>query len=140
MEGLKYLLDTNVLSEPLLPVPNSLILERLRDHQHEVATASVVWHELRFGLHRLPLSARRSTIQEYLNEVVKPSVRILPYETRAAEWHASERARLVGAGRTQPFVDGQIAAVAWAYDLTLVTANLTDYVGFRGVQVVDWSA
>lgn len=139
MAGLKYLLDTNVLSEPLLPAPNALILERLRHHQREVATASIVWHELWFGLHRLPISAKRSLIEEYLNEVLKPSIRVLPYEARAARWHASERARLVGSGRTPPFADGQIAAVAWAHDLTLVTANLADYAGFRGVEVVDWS-
>ena len=41
-----YLLDTNVVTEPLRPLPNPHVLERLAAHQNEIAIASVVWHEL----------------------------------------------------------------------------------------------
>ncbi len=133
-----HLLDTNVLSEPLLPSPNRRVLERLRDHQDELATASIVWHEMLFGCYRLPPSARRSAIEEYLKGVVAPSILVLPYDARAAGWHAAERARLTGAGKTPPFADGQIAAIARVNDLTVVTANLDDYATFHDVQVEDW--
>jgi len=63
---------------------------------------------------------------------------VLPYDERAANWHAAERARLAGIGLTPPFVDGQIAAIARANDLTLVTANQADYAGFQGLEVVAW--
>jgi tRNA(fMet)-specific endonuclease VapC len=112
----------------------------LRDHQDELATASIVWHEMLFGCYRLPRSARRSAIEEYLNEVVEPSIPILPYDARAAGCHAAERARLTGIGMTPPFADGQIAAVARVNDLTLVTANLDDYAAFHDVRVEDWHA
>ncbi len=105
-----------------------------------MATASVVWHELLLGCYRLSRSARRAAIEEYLNDVVVPSIPKLPYDARAAEWHAAERARLTGAGRTPPFADGQIAATARVYDLILVTANLADYADFRDVRVLDWRA
>ena len=91
-----------------------------------------------FGCFRLPPSVRRSAIQEYLNEVVAASIPILPYDAQAAGWHAAERARLSGIGRTPPFADGQIAAVANVNDLTLVTANLDDYAAFHDIQVEDW--
>jgi len=110
----------------------------MREHQEEIATASVVWHEMYFGCCWLPPSVRREAIEEYLNAVVAPSIPILPYDTRAAGWHAAERARLTGMGRTPPFADGQIAAVASVNDLVLVTANLTDYEGFRDIRMVDW--
>ena len=58
--SLKYLLDTNVVSEPLRPVTNQKILDRLQQHQNEIAIASVVWHELLFGCYRLPPSAKRT--------------------------------------------------------------------------------
>ncbi len=103
-----------------------------------MAIASVVWHEMLFGCFRLPRSTRRSTIEEYLNEVVAPSIPILPYDARAAGWHAAERARLSAIGRTPPFADGQIAAVASVNDLTLVTANLDDYAAFQDIRVEDW--
>jgi len=134
----RYLLDTNIISEPLRPTPNPKILERFREHQDRLATASVVWHELLFGCYRLPDSGRRTAIEEYLQRVVAASIEILPYDEQAARWHAVERARLVLAGRTPPFADGQIAAVARANDLVLVTLNLTDYDGFRDLRVEDW--
>ena len=64
---------------------------------------------------------------------------ILPYDTLAAEYHAAERARLAGLGKTPSFVDGQIAAVAHANELVLVTVNLSDFREFRDVQLEDWS-
>ena len=91
-----------------------------------------------FGLRRLPNSARRAAIEEYLNEVVAPSVPILPYDDRAADWHAAERSRLAGAGRTPPFADGQIAAVATTHGLTLITANPTDFAAFQDLEVENW--
>ncbi len=47
--SLKFLLDTNIVSEPLRPTPAPGILRRLREHEGEMAIPSVVWHELRFG-------------------------------------------------------------------------------------------
>ncbi len=135
-----YLLDTNVLSEPLRPTPNSSVLSHLRDHQTELATCAPVWHELVFGCRRLPRSRRRTLIQGYLDEVVFPTIPILPYDDVAARWHAEERARLAGAGLTPPFVDGQIAAIAAVHHLVLVTSNTADYANFRDLQVEDWRA
>lgn len=136
--NLRFLLDTNILSEPLRPKPDAQVLQRLQAHQDEIAVASVVWHELLFGCYRLPESAKRTAIETYLFEVVAPSFPVLPYDSRAAEWHAKERARLTNLGKTPPFADGQIAAVASVNDLALVTANSTDYVSFQDLQVVSW--
>jgi tRNA(fMet)-specific endonuclease VapC len=135
---LKYLLDTNIVSEPLRPTPNESILKQLQLHQTEIAIAAVVWHELWFGSNRLPASARRTAIETYLAEVVAVSIPILPYDARAAEWHASERARLTNTGKTPPFADGQIAATAKSYDLILVTINRADYAIFQDIQIQDW--
>jgi tRNA(fMet)-specific endonuclease VapC len=133
-----YLLDTNIISEPLRPEPDEKILGRLRRHQESLSTASVIWHELLFGCYRLPVSERRTAIEAYLRTVVARSMEILPYDERAARWHASERARLARAGRTPPFADGQIAAVARTNDLVLVTLNRADYAGFGELRTEDW--
>jgi tRNA(fMet)-specific endonuclease VapC len=136
---MKYLLDTNIVSEPLRPAPNPKVMARLKRHSGELAIASLVWHELWFGCQRLPASAKRVAIEKYLNEVVAVSMAILPYEQAAAEWHAAERARLTAIGQTPPFVDGQIMAIAQTNDLILVTLNPKDYEAFAGVKVEDWS-
>jgi len=135
---LKFLLDTNIVSEPLRPAPAQAILDKLRRHRDEIAIDAVVWHELRFGCHRLPPSAKRDAIQRYLDQVILPSMPILPYDQRSAEWHAVERARLAAAGKTPPFVDGQIAAVAPVNGLALVTRNMADFAHFQGLRVIDW--
>ena len=75
-----------------------------------------------------------------VNDVLAPTLAILPYDTAAAAWHAAERARLEARGRTPPFVGGQIAAVARVRGLTLVTRNVGDYDDFDGLVVEDWSA
>lgn len=138
MSDAVYLLDTNVLSEPLRPAPDAKVLDRMRENRERLATASVVWHEMLFGCERLPESERRAGIEDYLHRVVAASVEILPYDERAAGWHASERARFSLAGRTPPFADGQIAAVAHENDLVLVTSNRADYEGFGGLRIEDW--
>ena len=135
-----YLLDTNVLSEPIRPRPNPRVMSRLKAHENEMALAAPVWHELCFGCLRLPHRRRRQLIRHYLDEVVWPSLPILPYDRAAAEWHAAERARLEALGLTPAFVDGQIASIAKVNDLVLVTANLEDYQQFEGLDLADWSA
>ena len=94
----RFLLDTNILSEPLRPQPNLTVMQRLIDQSEELATAAVVYHEMLFGLRRLPESKRRQAIAAYLQEEVETKLVILPYDAEAANWHAAERGRLVGTG------------------------------------------
>lgn len=136
--SLVYLLDTNFVSEPLRPRPNAYVLERLRQHEAEIAIASVVWHELLYGASRLPVSTKRSAIEDYLNDVVAPAFPILPYDAQAALWHATERARLVRLGQPPSFADGQIAATAQVNNLIIVTANTPDFSMFQDLQVENW--
>jgi tRNA(fMet)-specific endonuclease VapC len=136
--SIKYLLDTNVVSEPLRPKPSAAVLRKLQKHEQEIAIASIVWHELRFGVERLPSSRRREVIERYLEEVVLPAIPILAYDRPAAEWHATERARLTARGETPSFADGQIAAIAHGHDLTVVTFNEADFRRFEGITVTSW--
>lgn len=133
-----YLLDTNVLSEPVMPSPNRHVLTMLERHQAVIATAAPVWHELIFGCARLPVSNRRRAIEHYLHEVVAATMPILPYDQTSAAWHGAERARLIGKGRTPSFVDGQIAAIARQHDLVLVTRNVRDFRMFSGLKLENW--
>lgn len=136
--SLRFLLDTNVLSEPLTSNPAAGVTEKLRRHELEMATCAPVWHELVFGVTRLPASRKRSAIERYLAEVVAATLPILPYDADAAAWHGRERARLATEGRSAPFVDGQIAAIAVVNDLTLVTRNARDYRRFSEIRVENW--
>ena len=135
---MRYLLDTGVVSEPLRPTPTLPIVRRLRELDGEAAIAAPVWHELRFGCARLPPSRRREAIEHYIDSVVLASFPVLDYDREAADWHARERARLRALGRTAPFIDGQIASIAYSNDLTLVTTNAKDFEAFQGLRIENW--
>lgn len=89
----KYLLDTNIISEPFRLQPNSAVIEKLDTHGDESAIASVTWHE---------------------------------------------RARLTALGKPPSYADGQIAAIASANNLILVTRNVSDYETFTGIEIENW--
>ena len=136
---LRFLLDTSVVSEPALALPNARLVRRLEQRAGHCAIASLVWHELIYGVARLPDGKRRSTLDYYVQSVVKDRFPILPYDLLAAEWHARERVRLEASGRTTPFIDGQIAAIACTQKLVLVTANTRHFAAFQDLEVADWS-
>jgi tRNA(fMet)-specific endonuclease VapC len=135
---MKYLIDTNVLSEAVKTVPDKSVMKMLERRQHEIVTAAPVWHELQFGCQRLPRSRKREVIASFLNDIVKRTMLILPYDDRAAEWHAGERARLSSKGSTPPFVDGQIAAISVVNGLIIVTRNIDDFKQFLRLKIENW--
>ncbi len=137
--SIRYLLDTNVLSEPIKSHPNERTIKSLSAHDGELATCSVVWHELCFGAARLAASKKRSAIEAYLEEAVRSILPILPYDQEAASWHARERARLSKRGRPPSAADGQVAAIASVNDLIVVTANVKDFRRFKDLVVENWS-
>jgi tRNA(fMet)-specific endonuclease VapC len=131
------LLDTNVVAEAARPRPDERVLERLGAAEGSAAISSLTWHELRYGVERLPEGRRRTALAEFVRGL-PGRFPVLPYDDRAADWHAVERARLEAQGRTRDFVDGQIAAVAVTNGLLLVTRNLTDFAGFDGLRARSW--
>ncbi len=136
----RYLVDTNVLSEPTRPRPDPELVRQLEAHRAEIATAATVWHELLYGLEKLPPSRKKDAIGSYLEDLRSSAMPVLAYDERAAEWHARERARLEKAGRSVPFRDSQIAAVARVHDLVLVTANVADFKPLAGLEIENWMA
>ena len=136
---LRYLLDTNIVSSPVSKTPNPQIVKRLEQDGDECAIAAPVWHELIHGCRRLPRGRRRTALETYLHDVVQASFPILPYDEVAAMWHGRERARLEELGRRTAYVDGQIASIAHAHGLVLVTIKTKDFTGFKDLEVENWS-
>lgn len=136
---LRYLLDTNIISQPVAKAPAATVLRKLRNVGDQCAIATPVWHELQYGCKRLPAGKRREALEDFLSEVVQNSFPILPYDEAAAKRHAIVRARQEEAGTTTPFVDGQIAAIALVNDLVLVTGNVKDFATFSELIVESWA-
>lgn len=134
----RFLLDTSIVSAATWKTPDPGVLEKLDEHGGECAISVHVWHELRYGVARLPRGKRRDLLEAFLRDVVYPTLPILVYDERAAEWLAQERVRLEKAGKHMAVVDGQIAAVAATHGIPVVTANVADFSLFKGLRVQNW--
>jgi tRNA(fMet)-specific endonuclease VapC len=132
-----WLLDTNIISEAMRPLPNAQVMRCLSQYSQELAIAAPVWHELRYGWLRMPDGKRKEAIGDYVQQVVGV-LPIFAYDEVAARIHAQLRSEHEQKGLSLPFVDGQIASIAIAHGMTLVTRNLKDFSGIQGLRVVNW--
>jgi len=138
MGRLKYLLDTNILSEPVRQQPNDKVMQRFLEYDGQYVTAAIVWHELQYGCALLPDSKRKSQLQTYLLTLQNSGLIILPYDQVAAEWFATHRALLKKQGKMAAYADGEIAAIAAVNNLTLVTRNTDDFQGYNNLILDNW--
>jgi hypothetical protein len=76
---LAFLLDINVLAEPLKAEPNRGVMTKIRQHEGRMAVAAPVWHEMWFGWARLAAGKRRVAIEAYLSTALRPTLPLLDY-------------------------------------------------------------
>lgn len=135
---MRYLLDTNVISEQTKALPNAGVVRRWESDSLFACTSATVWHELWHGVHLLDEGKRKQGLIGALQMLKASGLHILPFCEQAAEWLARERVRLKGLGLTPSKYDSEIAAVAVVNNLILVTRNVDDFVMFSGLRVENW--
>ncbi|MGA3024627.1 MAG: type II toxin-antitoxin system VapC family toxin [Bryobacteraceae bacterium] len=127
-----FLLDTNVPSEMTRPRPQSSVSRWLDDADDDQLYFSVVsLGEILKGITVLPEGKRRSHLQQWLDETLRPwfQGRILPVDEAIAErWGVLAGQRQLS-GRPLKVADGFIAATALEHGLTIVTRNVKDFDG-----------
>ena len=124
-----YLIDTNVVSELTKASPDSGVIAFLSE-QDDLWLASVVLHELEFGLQSLPQGHRRDDLRQVLSDFITEfDDRILPLERIEAEWAARLRAEAHLSGRVLHLGDALIAGTAKAHGLLVATRNVKDFDG-----------
>ena len=136
--GLKYLLDTNILSEPVEPQPNGNVMKKLEKNSGKFCTSATVWHELNYGIERLDNSKRKNSLTNYLETLLESGSIILPFDQDAGEWLAPQRANLSKNGTSIPYADGEIAAVAATNNLVIVTRNTQYFIMHEHLPVENW--
>ncbi|VAX09434.1 hypothetical protein MNBD_GAMMA26-132 [hydrothermal vent metagenome] len=135
---MKYLLDTNIISEPMKPGANKLVMNKLALNSIFSCTSATVWHELWHGVKLLDNGKRKDEIASYLDLLNKDGFMILPFCRKSAEWLAGERVRLQAKGITPAKYDSEIAAVSNVNRLVLVTRNVDDFSIYDGLVVENW--
>lgn len=125
---MKFLVDTNILSEPAKPQPNPRVEEWIADHESDFYTSSLVIAELLNGLEKLPESRRKRELAQQIERLVDTlSGRILSFNLRVAREWVRLQAELRSKARAMPWEDSIIAATARHHRLTLATHNTADF-------------
>lgn len=136
---MKYLLDTNILSELVRPQPDPGVSSRTRAVETVCVTSSTVYLELWTGVEMLGDTQRARFLRDgYRSMFALGGLEVLPFDVNAAGWLARESARLRRNGLPRPMLDSQIAAVAATRELILVTRNLADFACFEGLRLENW--
>jgi toxin FitB len=128
-----FLLDTNAVSEWVKPTPDPGFVGWLQMADEDSVFLSVITlAELRFGTERLPLGARRSRLESWLQDDVihRFEGRILPTDSLVADAWGRLVAQGESKGRSIAAMDGFLAATAHVHGLTVVTRNTNNFVGF----------
>jgi toxin FitB len=136
-------LDTNVLSEAIRPVPSRRVLNWLAAQQPSgLFTTAISEAELFYGLALLPAGKRRTSLEEAVRRMLEEDFaqRVLPFDRAAASAFAVIASGRRKKGRPISEFDAQIAAVARINGAAVATRNADD---FRdcGIGVIDpWTA
>jgi len=127
---MSFLLDTNAVSEWTKPRPNPGLIGWMESTDEDRVFISVITlAELRYGVERLVMGARRRRLEAWLSHEVplRFEGRILPVDAHIAEAWGRTVSRSDAAGRPIGAMDAFLAATAEFHHLTLVTRDVSDF-------------
>lgn len=129
-----YLLDTNVCVEYLRNASGT-VATRLKSRQpDDIRLCSVVAAELIYGWYRSKTGlSQRAVLDRFLSEFES-----LPFDDAAAKVAGRIREELAMLGTPIGPYDLQIAAIALANNLTVVTHNVAEFSRVAGLAIEDW--
>jgi predicted nucleic acid-binding protein len=138
-----YVLDTNVISELMKPLPDRRVVAWVDARENEsLFLSAITIGELMRGVAKLPSSARRTATEAIINDALIPhfASRILPVTHQVMVTWATLTITCERAGRTLPAIDSMIAATALHHRLTLVTRNTRDFRDTEVPLIDPWEA
>jgi toxin FitB len=125
-----FLLDTNVVSEWVKPVPNPGVIAWTADVDEDRVFLSVITlAEVRHGVERMPAGSRRRGLAEWLEEdlPLRFEGRIIPIDATIADVCGRLVAHGENRGKRMEVMDAFLAATAEVHQFTIVTRNTPDF-------------
>jgi len=132
---MRYLLDTNVISEVVRPQPDGNVIRWLGQLPFMILPAIGVY-EISSGIQRLPAGKKREFLEDWLAEILASDCDVLPFNLDAALSCAALEAEARRLGRTIELRDLLILATARSQDIGVATRNISHFRGF-GIPVYD---
>ena len=136
---MRFVLDSNVVSELMRNVPNAEVLGWMDDlPTSELFVTAITEAEVRTGIAILPEGARRRGLADAAERTLGGlfAGRVLPFDGGAARAYADIAAASRAAGRPISQSDCQIAAIARSRGMAVATRNVRDF-SETGVEVID---
>lgn len=132
------ILDTNVVSEMMRPIPQPVVLNWFAAQSAEdVNVTAVTMAEILFGIELLPAGKRRDALRAGADRTFGVFAgHVLPFDDRAAHAFSLISSSRRTQGRPMSEFDAQIAAIARANSAILATRNIGDFEGC-GVRLVN---
>jgi predicted nucleic acid-binding protein len=124
------IIDTNVVSEMLRPVPAPQVETWLAAQDSDnLYFTTISEAELRHGVAILPAGQRRTSLSRAIEGILEEDFRgrILAFDRQAASAYASIAAQRRALGRHISQFDCQIAAIARVHGASVCTRNTSDY-------------
>ena len=137
------LLDTNVVSEPLRPSPDTRVIEWIDAQALETLFLSAITvAELRAGVALLPAGKRRAGLQESLETRVLPlfAGRVLAFDLGCTQAYAALMAKARASGFAIASADGYIAAIAAANGLAVASRDTGPFEAAGAAVINPWQA
>lgn len=133
MDGLRYLLDTNVLSALIRQPQGPVAAILARRGYGSICTSIIVAAELRFGARKLGSSNLAARVEDLLS-----SMPVIPLTQGVDRHYADIRLHLEQAGTPIGPNDLLIAAHALDAGLVLITDNVDEFSRVIGLRVENW--
>jgi predicted nucleic acid-binding protein len=134
------ILDTNVISETMSPVPSSVVLAWLSKTPKNGSffLTSITVAEILYGIELLPAGKHHAKLLAEAEAMIGQDFagRILPFDEQAARLFPIIAADRRGQGHPIADFDAQVAAIARSHGATLATRNTADFQGC-GVRLIN---
>jgi len=122
-----YLLDTNVISEIRKPSPNQNVVLKFMKNKNFSDISAITWAESLTGLKRMPEGKKKEALSTFYNEIIYEQFEIIPFDQHAATIYSDLYPKLESIGKLPTEFDLQIASIAIANNMILVTRNTKDF-------------
>lgn len=139
---MRFLLDTNILSEGAKPRPDPGVVAWLGAQSPlDMAISALTFGEIRKGIDLLDPGARRDRLESWLAVDLPRQFlgRVLPVDEAVSLQWGRLAAVARRSGRPFPLVDGLLVTTALVHGLVLVTRNERDCIGWGATVLNPWA-
>ena len=130
-----YILDTNIISYWMRG--NQSVIQRIKQYSpSELSLSTISLAEILYGIEKSPIKKQERTLKI---QHIASLLQLYPFDSYAASAYALIRTGLEQKGTPISERDTQIASVAMANKLILITHNMKEFLRVKNLHCIDWA-